>query len=113
MPTLTIHLAKIISYGKNIILVPPVIFNSSQSKKKSSVIKFVNSLKLFGIGYSWGGFESLAILQEIKSSRKDQYLKGRKYYRFDKDEYIVRIHIGLEDPKDLIADLKNALKNIK
>ena len=84
-----------------------------KSKKKSSVIKFVNSLKLFGIGYSWGGFESLAILQEIKSSRKDQYLKGRKYYRFDKDEYIVRIHIGLEDPKDLIADLKNALKNIK
>ena len=84
-----------------------------KSKKKSSVIKFVNSLKLFGIGYSWGGFESLAILQEIKSSRKDQYLKGRKYYRFDKDEHIVRIHIGLEDPKDLIADLKNALKNIK
>ena len=37
-----------------------------KSRKKSSVIKFVNSLELFGIGYSWGGFESLAILQDLK-----------------------------------------------
>ena len=65
----------------------------------------MNSLELFGIGYSWGGFESLAILQEIKSSKKDEYLKGRQFNRFDKDEYIVRLHIGLEDPKDLINDL--------
>ncbi len=84
-----------------------------KSKKKLSVIKFVNSLKLFGIGYSWGGFESLAILQDIKSSKKDEYLKGRQYYRFKKDEFIVRLHIGLEDPKDLINDLKKSLKNIK
>tara|TARA_A100001015_G_scaffold319569_1_gene442845 strand:- start:1739 stop:2935 length:1197 start_codon:yes stop_codon:yes gene_type:complete len=83
-----------------------------KSKKKLSVIKFVNSLKLFGIGYSWGGFESLAILQDIKSSKKDEYLKGRQYYRFKKDEFIVRLHIGLEDPKDLINDLKKSLKNI-
>ena len=84
-----------------------------KSKKKSSVIAFVNSLELFGIGYSWGGFESLAILQEIKSSKKDEYLKGRQFYRFNKDEYIVRLHIGLEDPKDLINDLKQGLKKIK
>ena len=84
-----------------------------KSKKKSSVIAFVNSLELFGIGYSWGGFESLAILQEIKSSKKDQYLKGRQFYRFNKDEHIVRLHIGLEDPKDLINDLKQGLKKIK
>ena len=83
-----------------------------KSKKKASVIKFVNSLELFGIGYSWGGFESLAILQEIKSSKKDEYLKGRQFYRFDKDEYIVRLHIGLEDPVDLINDLKKGLKKI-
>ena len=83
------------------------------SKKKSSVISFVNSLKLFGIGYSWGGFESLAIFQEIKSSKKDEYLKGRQFYRFKKDEFIVRLHIGLEDPKDLIEDLKQGLKKIK
>ena len=84
-----------------------------KSKKKSSVIKFVNNLELFGIGYSWGGFESLAILQEIKSSKKDEYLKGRQFYRFKKDEFIVRLHIGLEDPKDLIDDLNKNLKKIK
>ena len=84
-----------------------------KSKKKSSVIKFVNSLELFGIGYSWGGFESLAILQELKSSKKDEYLKGRQFYRFENDEYVVRLHIGLEDPKDLINDLKKGLKKIK
>ena len=84
-----------------------------KSKKKSSVIKFVNSLELFGIGYSWGGFESLAILQELKSSKKNEYIQGRKYYRFDNDEHIVRLHIGLEDPKDLINDLKKSLRYIK
>tara|TARA_B100000886_G_scaffold340050_1_gene307659 strand:+ start:474 stop:1670 length:1197 start_codon:yes stop_codon:yes gene_type:complete len=84
-----------------------------KSKKRSSVINFVNSLKLFGIGYSWGGFESLAILQDIRSTKKDEYLKGRQFYRFNKDEFIVRLHIGLEDPKDLINDLKKSLKKIK
>ena len=84
-----------------------------KSKKKSSVMAFVNSLELFGIGYSWGGFESLAILQEIQSFKKDEYLKGRKFYRYNKDEFIVRLHIGLEDPQDLINDLKKNLKKIK
>ena len=84
-----------------------------KAKKKSSVIAFINSLELFGIGYSWGGFESLAILKEIKSTKKDEYLKGRQFYRFNNDEFIVRLHIGLEDPKDLINDLKIGLKKIK
>jgi len=84
-----------------------------KSKKKSSVIKFVNSLELFGIGYSWGGFESLAILQELRSKKKGEYIQGRKYFRFNKDEHIVRLHIGLEDPKDLINDLKNSLRYVK
>ena len=84
-----------------------------KSKKKSSVIKFVNSLELFGIGYSWGGFESLAILQELRSSQKNEYLQGRRYYRFGNDEHIVRLHVGLEEPKDLINDLKNSLRYIK
>ena len=84
-----------------------------KSKKKSSVMKFVNSLELFGIGYSWGGFESLAILQELRSNKKDEYLKGRKYFKFNEDEHIVRLHIGLEDPKELINDLKRSLRYIK
>ena len=78
-----------------------------KAKNKKSVIKFVNSLKLFGYGYSWGGFESLAIHQG-KSERGN-----RKYLSLKKDERLVRLHIGLEDPKDLIADLKQALKHVK
>jgi cystathionine beta-lyase len=84
-----------------------------KSKKKSSVIKFVNSLELFGIGYSWGGFESLAILQDLRSNKKGEYIQGREYYKFNKDEHIVRLHIGLEDPRDLINDLKKSLRYIK
>ncbi len=82
-----------------------------KSKKKSSVVRFVNSLKLFGIGYSWGGFESLVILQDLRDDTK--YTKTRKFFRFAKDEHIVRLHIGLEDPQDLIEDLKKSLKFIK
>ena len=37
----------------------------------------------------------------------------RKYLNLSKDEHIVRLHIGLEDPKDLINDLKRSLKFIK
>ena len=75
-----------------------------QSKSKNSVFKFVNSLKLFGIGQSWGGFESLALYQKIQRIYK-KYIK--------KNHHIVRLHIGLEDPSELIADLKQALKKIK
>ena len=82
-----------------------------KSKSKASVVRFVNSLELFGIGYSWGGFESLAILQELR--KNTEYTKGRNYFKYDKDEHIVRLHIGLEDPNDLIKDLKNSLKLIK
>jgi cystathionine beta-lyase len=75
-----------------------------KSKSKTSVYKFINSLELFGIGYSWGGFESLAVYQDIQ----------REYPKYtDKNLHIIRLHIGLEDPKDLIADIKKSLKNIK
>ena len=84
-----------------------------KSKNKGSVIKFVNSLELFGIGYSWGGFESLAILQDLTTRKKNEYIQSRRYYRFKKNQYIVRLHIGLEDPKDLINDLRNGLRYIK
>jgi len=77
------------------------------SKNKKSVLKFVNSLKLFGYGYSWGGFESLALQQEFRE------LGNRNYLGLNRDEHLVRLHIGLEDPKDLIKDLRIALKYIK
>jgi len=78
-----------------------------KSKNKNSVIKFVNSLKLFGYGYSWGGFESLALHQDVRE------LGDRKFLNLNKDEHLVRLHIGLEDPKDLIEDLKRSLRFIK
>ncbi|KRO63768.1 MAG: cystathionine beta-lyase, partial [Pelagibacteraceae bacterium BACL5 MAG-120820-bin39] len=66
-----------------------------KSKSKSSVVKFVNSLKLFGHGYSWGGFESLALHQNVREQGLRSFLK------LANNEYIVRLHIGLEDPDDL------------
>ena len=78
-----------------------------KSKNKNSVRKFVNSLKLFGHGYSWGGFESLSLHQEVVETGK------RQFVNLGKDEHLVRLHIGLEDPSDLIADIKQALKHLK
>ena len=49
----------------------------------------------------------LALHQEIRKQGK------RKYLNLSKDEHIVRLHIGLEDPKDLINDLKRSLRFIK
>jgi cystathionine beta-lyase len=78
-----------------------------KSNNINSVRKFINSLKLFGYGYSWGGFESLALHQEFRETG------NRKYFNLAKDEHLVRFHIGLEDPNDLIADIKQALKHLK
>ncbi len=78
-----------------------------KSKNINSVRKFVNSLKLFGYGYSWGGFESLVLHQEFRETG------NRKYLNLKKDEHLVRLHIGLEDPRDLIEDLKKSLKYIR
>ncbi len=78
-----------------------------KSKNKNSVKSFVNSLKLFGYGFSWGGFESLALYQNQKQLGK------RSFTNLKNDEHIIRLHIGLEDPKDIIDDLKQALKKIK
>ena len=77
------------------------------SKSKSSVYKFVNSLELFGIGYSWGGFESLAIYNDPVE------MGNRQFFKLEKNQHLIRIHIGLEDPNDLINDLKRSLKFVK
>jgi cystathionine beta-lyase len=78
-----------------------------KSNNVSSIRKFVNSLKLFGYGYSWGGFESLVMHQESRETG------NRKYIKLSKNEHLVRLHIGLEDPSDLIADIKQAIKYLK
>jgi cystathionine beta-lyase len=62
---------------------------------------FIDTLDLFGIGYSWGGFESLAIPVDPARHRS---ATGR-----DDAGPIVRLQIGLEDADDLIADLERGL----
>ncbi|WP_222821393.1 cystathionine beta-lyase [Spiribacter salinus] len=65
------------------------------------VTSFLDQLKLFGRGASWGGFESLALPCPIAESRcVDDW---------EKRGALVRLHIGLEDPLDLINDLAQAL----
>ena len=65
---------------------------------EQSVHAFLNELTLFGLGYSWGGFESLAILFDCTEYRTaTKWAPGGP---------TVRLHIGLEDPDDLIADLE-------
>jgi len=62
---------------------------------------FVDRLELFGIGYSWGGYESLAIPVDPQRTVTEPPARN-----------LVRLHIGLEDPDDLIADLASSLKQI-
>jgi cystathionine beta-lyase len=64
----------------------------------AAVYAFMNSLTLFGMGFSWGGFESLVILFDCAEYRTaTKWAPGGP---------TLRIHIGLEDPDDLLADLE-------
>ena len=69
--------------------------------------RLVDALRLFGIGFSWGGFESLALPIEpaLYRSVTAWPLQGMD----PADRFGVRLSIGLEDPADLIADLAQAL----
>jgi cystathionine beta-lyase len=66
-----------------------------------AVEAFLDALTLFGLGFSWGGFESLALNADpqfdVRTTKPE--LGGP----------VVRLNIGLEDPDDLIADLERAL----
>ncbi|ESQ76595.1 cystathionine beta-lyase [Asticcacaulis sp. AC402] len=68
---------------------------------------FLNRLKLFGLGFSWGGFESLAVNCEPQ-------VRGRPKLSDEPDPYLagssIRFYVGLEDAEDLIADIEQALK---
>ncbi|HZZ95284.1 MAG TPA: cystathionine beta-lyase [Usitatibacter sp.] len=60
--------------------------------------RMIDRLELFGIGASWGGFESVVLPADVVASRTVTDWSGRNA--------IVRLHIGLEDPRDLIEDLE-------
>jgi len=63
--------------------------------------RLLDALTLFGLGYSWGGFESLATHETHQMAYRDHppTLEGE----------LIRLHVGLEDPDDLIADLEAGL----
>ncbi len=67
--------------------------------------KFVDSLKIFERGCSWGGFESLAIAYTYNWDEE-------KLRYFGLNRSLVRLHIGLEGTENLIEDLEQALNNI-
>ncbi len=66
--------------------------------------RFVDGLSLFGIGASWGGFESLATVVDIARTRTCEDWGGAGP--------IIRLHVGLEDPRDLIDDLARGLDRL-
>lgn len=78
-----------------------VVADASDAK----VTAFVDALELFGQGYSWGGFESLLIpASPVRTCPSDIV---------DCDGQLMRIHVGLEDADDLIADLTCAFEAMR
>ena len=70
----------------------------------SAVAAMIDELKLFGIGSSWGGFESLCI--------RANPAKGRTATKWSPGGPLIRLHIGLEDADDLIADLASGFARL-
>jgi len=66
-----------------------------------AVAAFLDALRIFGLGFSWGGFESLAI------NCDPQF--GRRKVKVDYGGPVIRLHVGLESVDDLIGDLRGAL----
>ncbi len=72
---------------------------------EAAVAALVDGLELFPLGYSWGGFESLVALASPSG--------GRTAKPWTAPEPGIRLHIGLEDPDDLIADLDKGLSRFQ
>lgn len=85
--------------GSNGMLAVELALNTAQARR------FVDSLQLFSIGYSWGGFESLTQLVEPSALALHGYWRDG-----GADRSVVRMHIGLEAPQDLMADLDRAFQ---
>jgi len=72
---------------------------------RSRFAAFVDALELFGIGASWGGYESLVMPMSPKSLRTAT--------TWPYEGPCLRMHAGLEDPDDLVADVQNALETMR
>lgn len=67
---------------------------------QDAIHAMLNRLRLFGLGFSWGGYESLAIPADITRTAAPWRAEGP----------LIRLNVGLEDPADLIADLEQAFE---
>jgi len=77
-------------------------FTFKKSYSADQIAKFINSLDMFGLGFSWGGYKSLLTARPYK--RDGQWLHDGKH--------LIRLSIGLEETKDLIEDLEQAFNNL-
>jgi len=73
--------------------------------EKAQLANMVDHMELFGMGFSWGGFESLILPSDPT--------KIRTATNWDEDGQLIRLHVGLEDPDDLIADLEAGFERLK
>jgi len=76
-----------------------------ESEDMTALAAMMDGLRLHGMGASWGGFESLLIPTWPN--------KSRSATRWDEKGQAMRIHVGLEDPDDLIADLEAGLERLR
>lgn len=68
---------------------------------RSALAEFVDHMRIFSMGYSWGGYESLCLPSKLG--------KNRTAVPWSDPSHLVRLHIGFEDIEDLKADLSEAL----
>ncbi|HEV2570084.1 cystathionine beta-lyase [Sphingomonas sp.] len=78
------------------------VLNGGEDTARAALI---DGLALFGIGFSWGGFESLVIPADPQTLRSAT--------NWEAEGPLVRLHVGLEDPADLIADLRAGLDRFR
>ena len=76
-----------------------------KTSSKDEVRRFIDGLEYFPLGYSWGGYESLLVPLELDGERTVSPFKVAGSG--------LRLHIGLENPDDLIADLEAGFKRMK
>ncbi len=77
-------------------------FTFKEDYPPTQLAVFIDSLRLFGLGYSWGGFKSLLTAAKIKRTLPSRY----------DNKTIIRLNIGLEECADLIEDLEQGFNHL-
>lgn len=80
------------------------LFSFELEGSEAQAAQLIDGLRLYGIGYSWGGFESLALPVHPAHHRTAT--------EWQADGPLIRLHIGLEDADDLIADLADGFEKL-